>query len=311
MKKLGSQLISLLAILTATLLVSGPAAGKVVVFVSIIPQKYFVQQIGKNLVDIQVMVQPGASPATFEPKPRQMTAIAKTHIYFSIGVPFENVWLNRIASSNPNMVVVQTDHGIPKTPMADPHHHRGEADQQKPDQHHENERGQDENRRNPGILDPHIWLSPPLVMIQARAILSALQKVDPVHRSDYEANYKAFISEISKLDAELRNIFNGKHGLEFMVFHPAWGYFADTYGLKQIPVEIEGKNPKPAQLKELIEYANQNDINVIFVQPQFSAKSAEVIARGISGQVVLADPLAEEWAVNLRKVARAIKAALR
>jgi zinc transport system substrate-binding protein len=96
-----------------------------------------------------------------------------------------------------------------------------------------------------------------------------------------------------------------------MVFHPAWGYFADTYGLIQIPVEIEGKNPKPAQLKELIEYANQNDINVIFVQPQFSAKSAEVIARGISGQVVLADPLAEEWAVNLRKVARAIKAALR
>jgi zinc transport system substrate-binding protein len=148
-------------------------------------------------------------------------------------------------------------------------------------------------------------------MIQTRAILSALQKVDPIHRFDYEANYKAFISEISKLDTELRNIFNGKHGLQFMVFHPAWGYFADTYGLKQIPVEIEGKNPKPAQLKELIEYANQNDINVIFVQPQFSAKSAEVIARGISGQVVLADPLAEEWAVNLRKVARAIKAALR
>jgi zinc transport system substrate-binding protein len=209
------------------------------------------------------------------------------------------------------MMVVQTDHGIPKTPMADHHHHRGQADQQKTDRHHENERGQDENRRDPGILDPHIWLSPPLVMIQARAILSALQKVDPVHRSDYEANYKAFISEISKLDAELRNIFSDKHGLQFMVFHPAWGYFAETYGLKQIPVEIEGKNPKPAQLKELIEYANQNDINVIFVQPQFSAKSAEVIAGGIGGQVVLADPLAEEWAVNLRKVSRAIKVALR
>jgi len=306
-----SKIIWVPIVAAITLLVSGPAAGKVAVFVSIIPQKYFVQQIGKNLVDIQVMVQPGASPATFEPKPRQMAAIAKTHIYFSIGVPFENVWLNRIASSNPNMMVVQTDHGIPKTPMADPHHHRGQADQQKPDQHHENERDQDENRRDRGILDPHIWLSPPLVMIQARAILSALQKVDPVHHSDYEANYKAFISEISKLDAELRNIFSGKHGLQFMVFHPAWGYFADTYGLKQIPVEIEGKNPKPAQLKELIEYANQNDIKVIFVQPQFSAKSAEVIAGGIGGQVVLADPLAEEWTVNLRKVARAIKVALR
>jgi len=294
-----------------TLLVSGPAAGKVAVFVSIIPQKYFVQQIGKNLVDIQVMVQPGASPASYEPKPRQMAAIAKTHIYFSIGVPFENAWLNKIASSNPNMMVVQTDHGIQKKTMADHHHHRGEAAQQETDQHHENEHGQDETRRDPGILDPHIWLSPPLVMLQARRILAALQKVDPVHRSDYEANYEAWISEISKLDAELRKIFSGKHGLQFMVFHPAWGYFADTYGLKQVPVEIEGKNPKPAQLKELIEYAVQNDINVIFVQPQFSAKSAEVIARGIGGQVILADPLAAEWAANLRKVAREIKAALR
>jgi len=99
--------------------------------------------------------------------------------------------------------------------------------------------------------------------------------------------------------------------LQFMVFHPAWGYFADTYGLKQIPVEIEGKHPKPAQLKDLIEYATQNAIKVIFVQPQFSAKSADVIARGIGGQVVWADPLAEAWSLNLRKVANEIKAALR
>ncbi len=148
-------------------------------------------------------------------------------------------------------------------------------------------------------------------MIQAHTIFVALQKADPLHSSDYEANYKALVSEISELDAELENIFSGTHGLQFMVFHPSWGYFADTYGLKQIPLEIEGKNPKPAQLKELIEYANQNDIKVIFVQPQFSAKSAGVIARQIGGQVVFADPLAEDWAVNLRKVAREIRAALR
>jgi len=292
------------------LMMSGSAAGKVAVFVSIMPQKYFVQQIGSNLVDVRVMVQPGASPATYEPKPRQMAAIAKTHIYFSIGVPFENVWLNKIASSNPSMMVVQTDHGIQKAPMVDHHHHEKEAEHQETD-HHNNEGGHDENRRNTGILDPHTWLSPPLVMIQARTMLDSLQTVDPAHRSDYEANYNAFISEISKLDIELKNIFNGSHGLQFMVFHPAWGYFADTYGLKQIPVEIEGKNPKPAQLKSLIEFANTNAINVIFVQPQFSAKSAEVIARGIGGQVVIADPLAADWAANLRKVSREIRTALR
>lgn len=311
MKTYVSKIIWAPVVVAITLLVAGSAAGKVAVFVSIIPQKYFVQQIGKNLVDIQVMVRPGANPASYEPKPRQMAAIAKTHIYFSMGVPFETVWLNRIASSNPNMMVVQTDHGIQKIPMAGHHHPRGEAKDQETDQQHENEDEQDEIRRDLGTLDPHIWLSPPLVSIQARTILAALQKADPVHRTDYEANYTAFISAISKLDTELKHIFSGKRGLQFMVFHPAWGYFADTYDLKQIPVEIEGKNPKPAQLKELIEYANQNDISVIFVQPQFSAKRAEVIARGIGGQVVFADPLAEEWIVNLRKVAREIKAALR
>jgi zinc transport system substrate-binding protein len=257
------------------------------------------------------MVHPGASPATYEPKPRQMAAIARTHIYFSIGVPFESVWLNKIASSNPNMMVVQTDHGIQKASMVDHHHHEKAADHQKTDQHHNSEGGHDENRRNTGIRDPHIWLSPPLVMIQARTMLDSLQTVDPAHRSEYEANYNAFISEISKLDIELKNIFNGSHGLQFMVFHPAWGYFADTYGLKQIPVEIEGKNPKPAQLKSLVEFANTNAINVIFVQPQFSAKSAEVIARGIGGQVVVADPLAADWAANLRKVSREIRTALK
>jgi zinc transport system substrate-binding protein len=298
-------------VIAMTLLVAGSAAGKVAVFVSIMPQKYFVQQIGKNLVDVRVMVHPGASPATYEPKPRQMAAIAKTHIYFSIGVPFENVWLNKIASSNPNMMVVQTDHGIQKAPMVDHHHHEKAADHQKTDQQHNNEGGNDENRRNTGIRDPHIWLSPPLVMIQARTMATTLQTVDPAHRSDYEANYNAFISEISNLDTEIKNIFSGNHGLQFMVFHPAWGYFADTYGLKQIPVEIEGKNPKPAQLKSLIKFANTNDIDVIFVQPQFSAKSAEVIARGIGGQVVVADPLAPDWPANLRKVSREIKAALR
>ncbi len=309
--KIYSKIIWVSVVTAITLVLSVPAVGRVAVFVSIIPQKYFVQQIGKNLVDIQVMVQPGANPATYEPRPRQMAAIARTQLYLSIGVPFENVWLNKIVSLNPNMRVVQTDHGIPKIPMADHHHHRRKADHQEADQHPENEDRQNENRRDSGMPDPHIWLSPPLVTIQARTILNALQKVDPVHRSDYEANYKVFISEISKLDVELKSMFRGKHGLQFMVFHPAWGYFADTYDLKQIPVEIEGKNPKPAQLKQVIEWAKQNDINVIFVQPQFSAKSAEVIARGIGGQVVLADPLAEEWAENLRKVAREIEAALR
>lgn len=275
------------------LIFSTPVFGKVAVFVSIAPQKYFVQQICKELADIQVMVPSGASPATYEPKPRQMAAISKTRIYFSIGVPFEKAWLKKIAAANPDMAVVPTDRGIIKQPIAVYHHH------------------EDEKQPEHGTLDPHIWLSPPLVMIQARTILKALQETDPIHRSVYENNYRAFMSQLSDLDAEIRTIFSGRSGQQFMVFHPSWGYFAHAYGIKQVPIEIEGKESKPAQLRALIEHAREDGIKFVFVQPQFSARSAKLIAREISGQVVFADPLAEDWAGNLRAVARKFETALR
>jgi zinc transport system substrate-binding protein len=270
------------------------AGKKLVVFVSIAPQKYFVQQIGRELLDVQVMVQPGASPATYEPKPRQMAALSQTPIYFAIGVPFEKNWLKKITATNPNMRVVHTDYGIQKIPMS-AHRHATEKYSGKDHQ---------------GEPDPHIWLSPALVMIQARTIRDALQEIDPAHRSVYETHYKAFASTLAALDAELRNMFADKQGLQFMVFHPSWGYFADTYGLKQVAVEIEGKNPKPSQLKELIEHAKEQGIKIIFVQPQFSSKSAKLVAREIGGQVAVADPLAQDWSANLRAVAREFKGAL-
>ena len=277
--------------------INAQAEKKLAVFVSITPQKYFVQQIGKERVDVQVMVQPGASPATYEPKPRQMAAISKTPIYFAMGVPFEKNWLKKIAAGNRNMRVVHTDHGIQKIPM--------------PAHHHEVEHHRDKDHQNRGELDPHIWLSPPLVMTQARTIRDALREIDPAHRSVYDTNYKAFVSTLVALDAELRNTFADQQGLQFMVLHPSWGYFAYAYGLKQVPVEIEGKDPKPAQLKELIEHAKKNQIRIIFIQPQFSSKSAKLVAKEIGGQMVVADPLAQNWSDNLREVAKKLKAALK
>ena len=274
------------------------AAKKLTVFVSIPPQKYFLQQIGKQRVDVEVMVPPGASPATYEPKPRQMAAISRTQIYFAIGVPFEKIWLKKIAAANPAMQVVHTDHGIQKILMAANHteskDRRGKGHQD----HH-------------GELDPHIWLSPTLVMIQARTILNALVGIDPDHRAMYAANTEEFVSKLAALDADLKNTFAGKQGFQFMVFHPSWGYFARNYGLQQVPVEIEGKDPKPAQLKKLIEYAQKKHINIIFVQPQFSSRSAELVAKEIGGQVIFADPLASDWSDNLREVAQKFKVALK
>ena len=276
---------------------SASAAGQIAAFVSIVPQKFFVEQIGKDLVEVEVMVEPGANPHIYEPKPAQMAAISKARIYFAIGVTFEEIWLKKLASVNPKMKIVHTEHGIQKMPMVAHHHDDGEEDER---EHHDH-----------GILDPHIWLSPPLVMVQARNILTALQEVDPAHYSDYEANYKAFVAMLVDLDGELRNIFAGKQGLQFMVFHPAWGYFAHAYGLKQVPIEMEGKEPKPSQLKELIEHASEHKIKVVFVQPQFSSRSAKQVAKEIGGQVAFADPLALNWVENLREVAAKFKAVLK
>ncbi len=261
------------------------------VFVSIIPQKFFVEKIGGSRVTVQAMVRPGANPATYEPRPSQMAALASARLYFAIGVPFEKAWMKRIAAANPRMRIVPTQQGIEKMPMATFLH--------------------DDKPHRRGILDPHIWLSPRLVKIQAGHIARALSEADPLHRQQYENAYQHFLRELDALDTDLTHIFAAQKGLEFMVFHPSWGYFARDYGLRQVPVEIEGKTPKPAQLKRLIEHARRRGIRLILVQPQFSRKSAQLIARAIGARIVEADPLAEDWAQNLRRCAAAIQKALK
>ena len=277
-------------------------AARISVFVSIPPQRYFVRQIAKDRVSVQVMVPPGASPATYEPKPIQMAAIAKADVYFSIGVPFESVWLEKIAAANPAMQIVATDRGIEKLPMR-VHQHDHDRDMEEHD--HGSVGGQSH------FPDPHIWTSPMLVMQQARIIAAALKQIDPVHQNSYETNYKTFAEALTQLDRGLREVLDRFENRKFLVFHPSWGYFARAYGLIQVPVEVEGKSPKPAHLREIIEHARQDDIRVIFVQPQFSTKSARIIAAAIGGKVVVADPLAEDWAENLRRQTIKFKEALR
>ena len=262
-----------------------------------------------------------------------MAALSKARLYFAIGVPFEDVWLAKIAAVNPKMKIVHTDHGIDKIPMEAHHHHEDEhahhddekahhddqdhhedehAHREAEKAHHHDDRDHHEDKHAEHTeLDPHIWLAPPLVKIQARTIRDALKASDPAHKADYTANYRKFAADIDRLDSDLRKVFAGKEGLRFMVFHPSWGYFAKAYKLKQVSIEIEGKDPKPAQLKELIEDARENGIRVVFVQPQFSARSAKLVAREIGGQVVFVDPLAEDWMDNLRKVADKFKMAVR
>jgi len=246
-----------------------------------------------------VMVLPGSSPATYEPKPKQMVRLTESKIYFAIGVFFEDVWLKKFAKANPEMKIIATQNGIEKIPME---RHL----------HYEKDRNHDKAEAHAGTKDPHIWLSPPLVMLQARNIFEALMRVDPPNRKIYESNYKSFITELVDLDLKISDLFaDTGQGTRFMVYHPAWGYFAKAYALIQIPVEMEGKNPTPKAFQQLIPNAKKDGIKVVFVQPQFSTKSAETIAKAIGGRVVFADPLAFDWAKNLLHVAQQFKGALR
>ncbi|MDD2389320.1 MAG: zinc ABC transporter substrate-binding protein [Desulfobacterales bacterium] len=278
---------------TALFLPSAQAQKPVSVFVSIAPQQYIVKKIGGNRVTISAMVEPGANPAVYEPRPAQLTGLAGADMYVAVGVPFERTWLKRFSAINPGMLIIFTDADINKKAMVS-HRHEDtqpliEAD----------------------LKDPHIWLSPPLVMLQSRIILNGLLRVDPGSSRLYRDNYRQWMLELIELDDKLITLFQGiGNRTRFMVFHPAWGYFARAYGLNQIPVEIEGKEPKISQLHDFIQLAKQYGLTVIFAQPQFSSKNAQVIANGINGKVDFIDPLSPDWKENLLRVAEKIKTSL-
>lgn len=271
------------------------AAEPLHLFVSILPQKYIVEQIGKQWVEVDVMVPPGAGPATYEPKPSQMAALMKCQIYFSVGVPFEKAWLPKIKSANANMNIVNTDQGIDKRPMRDHHHHDA--------QHHPDDLDQ--------LGDPHIWLSPPLIKKMARTIHQALTQALPERSQSLKQNLDDFEQALDRIDQQIQELLSKVQARHFLIFHPSWGYYTQRYGLVQIPIEIEGKAPKPAELKQLIDRAKALNVKAIFIQPQFSTRTAQIIADAIGAQVILADPLAENLLDNLLQQAKRFQQAVR
>lgn len=258
------------------------------VTVSILPEKYFVERIGGDLVSVNVMVGPGDSPHTYEPKPEQMAALSRSAVYFRIGVEFENAWLDRIASANPDMKIVDLSAGIEKLPML-AHEDEGSGE---------------------GELDPHVWTSPRLVIPMAEQIYAQLAGLDPANEKFYRSNLDSFRKEIDALDKEIQSSLSGLQNRRFMVFHPAWAYFARDYNLKEIPIEIGGTEPSASELAKLIDTAKAENIRVIFAQPEFSTRIAKYIAQEIDGEVILISPLAENWLDNLRQVAQTFKKSL-
>jgi zinc transport system substrate-binding protein len=256
------------------------------VTVSIPPQKYFVERVGGKYVRVNVMVGRGSNPATYEPRPDQLAALSESAAYVTYGAPFEKAWMNRMKSTNPDILVVDTTQGIDLMPIA-AHTHTAE----------------EEHEATTENLDPHIFVSPNLVKVQAANIYQALAALDAAHQPQYKTNLDRFLEEIDSLDNEIRHTLADLDNRQFMVFHPSWGYFARDYDLEMVPIEVGGQEPSPAELAALVRQAQQDGIKVVFAQPEFSTEDAQTIAHEIGGEVLLVSPLAEDWADNLRTVA--------
>ncbi len=324
--------LALAAFLLFCPLLAGPAGTaraktSLPVVVSIAPQKYMLERIAGDSVAVTVLVRPGADPHSYEPTPAQMRACAGARVWFIIGVPFEDVWLPRIQSAAPNLTVFSTISRIKRLRFADDallledlrlsrkagenaadapavppasksspgeeHEHADEAGHQHDHQADAAGHGHDHGDE---AEDPHVWLSPMLVRNMLPDMARELGRLLPEQAAEFRANARAFAAELEALDENLAGRFADmpRNKRVFLTFHPSWRYFAHNYGLTELAIEVEGKEPGPQSMKEIINTAKAYGIRTIFVEPQFPRAAAEAIAANIGARVVTVDPLAED-----------------
>ncbi|MCM2130696.1 metal ABC transporter solute-binding protein, Zn/Mn family [Larsenimonas rhizosphaerae] len=283
------------------------------VSVSIIPQQWLIKQLGQDSVDVQTMVLPGQEPEDFSPSPRQLSSLSHSRLYFSIGVPFEAAWLDRFAERAPDMNIVSMDKNVAHRSIEshdEPSHHDGEAhnDHHAHDDHHHGHEAASGHHHEAGAPDPHIWLDPNNMIIMAHNAADALVNALPDQAGAIRQRESALVDEIKQTDQQITRQLMPYKGRSFMVYHPAWGYFADHYHLNQHPIELNGREPTPRALHDLMTTARKNGIHTIFVQKQFSQATARRLAESLDGNVVSIDPLAEDYPANLHRIADALVA---
>jgi zinc transport system substrate-binding protein len=265
----------------------GVEQGTMTVAVTLLPQAGFVEAVGGERVDVVVMVPPGASPHTYELTPEQMVRLSQAEVYVKVGTPveFELVWMDRLTSANDDMLIVDCSHGI--------------------DLIHSHEEEEGANHDHHGV-DPHIWLSVSNAIIMVENICEGLMAVDSGNEAYYRANCAAYVAQLRGLQEDLAESMASLEGGTFIVFHPSFGYFARDYGLTQMAVEQGGGEPDAQYIVRLVQEAKAQGARVVFASPQLSTRSAEVIAAEIDADVVIIDPLAEDYIPNMRAIAEAI-----
>jgi zinc transport system substrate-binding protein len=279
------KILAVLAMLVSIVLLDFPCISSVLAFekinvgVSVLPQAYFVERIGGDRVYVQVLLPASANHETYEPTPRQLMKMSNVKIYLKLGnstFPFEERFLNFLSSKRDKIKIVKMSEG-----MSGDHE------------------------------DLHVWLSVSVMKGAAKNIYQTLSASDPANKKYYKKNLDVFLCDIEKLDDQIRKILIGKEGYSFMVFHPAWGYFAHEYGLNQLAIEEEGKAINAFHLRKMIDTAKKKGIKIIFVQKGFDNKSARTIAYEIGGEVQEVNPLEKDWLNNMKRFAQALSHVLR
>ena len=244
----------------------------IVVAVTIAPEQEFVERVGGDHVRVVLLVPPGADPHTYEPPPGILADVAGADMYAAVGsgVEFELSWKDKIAALNPGMLIVDCSRGVDLI-----------------------------------STDPHIWVSPRNAKVMVENICRGLIEVDPENATDYRRNADAYREELDALDAEIADALARSGVTKIMVYHASWAYFARDYGLVEVPIESEGKEPSPQRIEHLVRQAEEEGIRVIFASPEHSTRSAEVIAKEVNGTVVQVSPLAGDYLANMRRVALA------
>lgn len=283
--RLGFALFILLTVLLSCTEKEDDDAG-LTVSVSILPQKYIVQRIASDEVDVNVLIPPGASPAVYELKPSQMKDLAKSALYLRIGhVPFEKASMDRIKAANKDMKVVDLSEDLELIEHEGEHGHEGHG--------HE-------------AVDPHVWMSVKEMRVLALNTLMALESVNPQKAEQYKNNYVSFIGELDIIDKNIKSKLSGHEGKAFMIYHPVLSYFARDYGLKQIAFEVDGKKPSVKAIKGFVDIAKAQGIKTIFVQKEFDKSSAEILAQESGAEVVEIDPLSPQWKESMLSIADAL-----
>ncbi len=257
--------------------------GKAVIAVSIVPQKTFVEAICGNNFDIITVIPPGASPETYEPSPKEMEQFARSVIYFTIGVPAEEANILPFAREVKDMKIIGLQKKVEEIyPSIE---------------------------ISPGRRDPHIWLSPKRVKVMIEIITGEIINLDPLKEQEYLDNSESYIDELENLDRQIREMLKNLENKKFIVFHPAFAYLADDYGLNMYALEQEGKEATPQQLSEIIELAKKENIKVIFYQSEISSRQAEAFAEEIGGKAVQLEPLSPDYINNLKQMVQLIAGA--